>query len=109
MGIQLTQFDWKTFFPPKRMKSFFASWSHATNSQALLDNALKSAKIALIEADVSLGRLSTSQTGDVLPIMAHPPDKISDLSLKQFLEQVIHEESNIEVVKLDFKNTLVIK
>ena len=42
--IQLTQFDWKAFFPPKRMKSFFASWSHATNSQALLDNALKSEK-----------------------------------------------------------------
>ena len=52
----------------------------------------------MIEADVSTG-----PGGE--PIMAHPPDTDSDLSLKQFLDIVIAETENgtRKGVKLDFK------
>ena len=57
------------------------SWSHATNSKALLDQALADSTM-MIEADVSLGPGSE-------PIMAHPPANTSDLSLRQFLDFVL--------------------
>ena len=52
----------------------------------------------MIEADVSIGR-----GGE--PVMAHPPDTDSDLSLKQFLDIVIQEteRGTRKGVKLDFK------
>ena len=52
----------------------------------------------MIEADVSIGR-----GGE--PVMAHPPDTDSDLSLKQFLDIVIQETERgaRKGVKLDFK------
>merc|ERR1712210_290929 len=73
------------------------SWSHATNSKALLDQALADSTM-MIEADVSLGRGNT-------PIMAHPPANTSDLSLQQFLESVLAstESGAKKGIKLDFK------
>ena len=57
------------------------TWSHATNSHALLHQALVDDTM-MIEADVSIGP-------DGQPIMAHPPAIVSDLSLQQFLDIVI--------------------
>merc|ERR1712062_141977 len=57
------------------------TWSHATNSQAELATALSDGTM-MIEADVSAGE-------DGQPIMAHPPDTQSDLSLDLFLETVL--------------------
>ena len=73
------------------------SWSHATNSKALLDQALADSTM-MIEADVSLGAGNT-------PIMAHPPASTSDLSLQQFLESVLAttESGAKKGIKLDFK------
>ena len=73
------------------------SWSHATNSQALVEQALNDSTM-MIEADVSLGR------GNV-PIMAHPPATTSDLSLQQFLDNVLAstESGRKKGIKLDFK------
>ena len=74
------------------------SWSHATNSEALLDQALADSTM-MIEADVSLGAENT-------PIMAHPPANTSDLSLQQFLESVLAsctESGAKKGIKLDFK------
>ena len=73
------------------------SWSHATNSKALLDQALADSTM-MIEADVSLGPGNR-------PIMAHPPANTSDLSLQQFLETVLEstEAGAKKGIKLDFK------
>ena len=76
------------------------SWSHATNSKALLDQALADSTM-MIEADVSLGPGSE-------PIMAHPPANTSDLSLRQFLDFVL-ESGKKKGIKLDFKLLEVVR
>ena len=43
----------------------------------------------MIEADVNLGTLNDRPNSDSVPIMAHPPDNTSDLSLDSFLDKVI--------------------
>ncbi|XP_062121273.1 protein FAM151B isoform X1 [Drosophila sulfurigaster albostrigata] len=81
------------------------SWAHAVNSQQLLSDAL-SGDIDMIEADIVLGQLNGE--GDNLPVMAHPPANISDLTLEDFLYQIkAHNEVNEGAekgVKLDFKS-----
>ncbi|XP_054743276.1 protein FAM151B isoform X3 [Anastrepha obliqua] len=81
------------------------TWAHAVNSQKELSEALES-DINMIEADIVLGKLNN--TGDDLPVMAHPPANSSDLSLMEFLLRILeHNEENIEAakgVKLDFKS-----
>merc|ERR1719219_1111620 len=74
------------------------TWSHATNSQAELAAALSDGTM-MIEADVSAG-----EEGE--PIMAHPPDTQSDLSLELFLETVLlaTEGGAKKGIKLDFKS-----
>lgn len=42
----------------------------------------------MIEADVSLGTL-TSTSNEVIPIMAHPPSIVSDLSLEMFITDIV--------------------
>lgn len=54
----------------------------------------------MIEADVVLGRLEQNATGELIPIMAHPPNDISDLSLENFLFET-HQAGRS--VKIDFK------
>ena len=56
-------------------------WSHATNSQGMLATAMEDDTM-MIEADVSIGE------GGV-PIMAHPPQNTSDLTLEEFMKTVI--------------------
>lgn len=62
----------------------------------------------MIEADVVLGEL-TPEGLQNMPIMAHPPANTSDLSLSEFLVQIISDNQNkTEVqwkgIKLDFKS-----
>lgn len=46
--------------------------------------------IMMIEADVSMGRLSSNPfEGPLIPVMAHPPLTISDLSLIDFVTTVV--------------------
>ena len=54
----------------------------------------------MLEADVLL------RPADGMPIMAHPPDTDSDLSLEQFLKETIGTNKGI---KLDFKSTAAIE
>ncbi|KAL7740320.1 hypothetical protein ACLKA6_018764 [Drosophila palustris] len=81
------------------------SWAHAVNSQQLLAEAL-SGDIDMIEADIVLGQLNGE--GHNLPVMAHPPANVSDLTLEDFLYQIkAHNEVNEGAekgVKLDFKS-----
>lgn len=59
----------------------------------------------MLEADVSLGKLSnaTGSNSTDIPIMAHPPSTESDLSLESFLNINI-ENNGTKGVKLDFKS-----
>ncbi|SPP79845.1 protein FAM151B isoform X1 [Drosophila guanche] len=80
-------------------------WAHAVNSQQLLDEAL-AGDIEFIEADIVLGKVNGE--GDDMPVMAHPPANVSDLTLQGFLNQIkdfndLHE-GNEKGVKLDFKS-----
>ena len=56
-------------------------WSHATNTKDMLETAIEDDTM-MIEADVSVGE------GGV-PIMAHPPQNTSDLSLLDFVNTLI--------------------
>jgi len=87
----------KDYWPEVANDLTRVSWSHATNSKALLDQALADSTM-MIEADVSLGP-------ENVPIMAHPPANTSDLSLVQFLEYVLAstESGAKKGIKLDFK------
>ncbi|EDV33226.2 uncharacterized protein Dana_GF21597, isoform A [Drosophila ananassae] len=81
------------------------TWAHAVNNQQLLDEAL-SADIDFIEADISLGKLNGE--GEDLPVMAHPPANISDLTLAEFLNQIMdfnrNHQGQEKGIKLDFKS-----
>ncbi|CRK91686.1 CLUMA_CG005334, isoform A, partial [Clunio marinus] len=89
------------------------SWSHRTNSQSLLDEVLKS-DINMIEADIVYGVLNNDSSEEMQPIMGHPPETTSDISLRSFLNQVLDYNKNKDIsekkgVKLDFKSTTVYK
>ena len=67
--------------------------NRALLAQALADDTM------MVEADVSL-------TTNNQPIMAHPPNKTSDLSLMEFLDTVLNatEAGAKKGIKLDFKD-----
>ncbi|KAL2724186.1 protein FAM151B isoform X2 [Vespula squamosa] len=75
-------------------------WAHAVNSQANLSKALTADDIMMLEGDVVIGNLTNSNNTNI-PIMAHPPDIESDLSLDEFLSSVLNTTKG---VKLDFKS-----
>ncbi len=64
--------------------------------------------VMMLEADVSLGRLSgPSSSGEIVPIMAHPPHKTSDQTVGMFLDAIVDATRNDRVkkgIKLDFKD-----
>ncbi|XP_063819980.1 protein FAM151B isoform X2 [Pseudophryne corroboree] len=70
-------------------------WDHAVNSQEKLREALQS-DVHMIEADVLL-----RGSADREPIMAHPPETDSDITLKDWLAAVSASNKGI---KLDFKS-----
>ncbi|XP_053313813.1 protein FAM151B [Spea bombifrons] len=73
------------------------TWYHAANSKSKLKEALQS-DAHMIEADVLLRGSE--------PIMAHPPMTDSDLTLKEFLDDV---SSTSRGIKLDFKSLEVVQ
>jgi len=62
----------------------------------------------MIEADVSMGTLTTNNDSSIIPIMAHPPHKTSDLSLEQFLTTIL-ESGKRKGIKLDFKDIDIVE
>lgn len=62
----------------------------------------------MIEADVSMGTLTTDNDSSIIPIMAHPPHKTSDLSLEQFLTTIL-ESGKRKGIKLDFKDIDIVE
>ncbi|XP_061842565.1 protein FAM151B [Nerophis lumbriciformis] len=70
-------------------------WCHAVNSRSRLNKALNG-PTHMIEADILMRGCDPKE-----PIMAHPPDTDSDITLKEWLERVrLHNKG----VKLDFKS-----
>lgn len=67
-----------------------------------------------IEADIVLGSLSDDATHALQPVMGHPPNNVSDITLESFLSQVLaHNRRNrngaTKGVKLDFKSIEVFR
>ncbi|XP_023248514.1 protein FAM151A isoform X2 [Copidosoma floridanum] len=88
------------FFPEVKNNLTMLSWAHRTNNKTALMNALNSNSTHMIEADVIMGTMGNSN--NTLPIMGHPPANTSDLSLQQFLKDVLANKK--KGVKLDFKS-----
>lgn len=110
------------------------TWAHAVNSQKELTAALADVNIKMIEADVVMGTIKDSKPETpslaeetdqqqpehvkpdnskpdesskpkAVPIMAHPPAQMSDLSFEDFVKKVAkhNEGENKKGIKLDFK------
>lgn len=101
--------DITQFFPQIQGNLTLVTWAHAVNNQSYLKSVLADDNVMMIEADISIGKITNSDAE--IPIMTHPPAKTSDLSLEDFLKQV--DESNLNAnntektvkgVKLDFKS-----
>ncbi|XP_024654884.1 protein FAM151B [Maylandia zebra] len=78
-----------------RIDAAEVSWSHAANSRSRLAEALTGPSL-MIEADIVLRGRDPKE-----PIMAHPPDTDSDITLREWLEGVKEYGKGI---KLDFKS-----
>ena len=82
-------------------------WSHATNSRLKLERALgPGSRVMILEADVSWG--SSGNLKEV-SIMAHPPNRSSDLTFADFCRRVCKHNHDVEAyrrvgVKFDFKD-----
>ncbi|XP_028269095.1 protein FAM151B [Parambassis ranga] len=79
----------------KKRDAAAVSWSHAVNSRSRLAEAL-SGPTHMIEADIIVRGHDAK-----VPIMAHPPDTDSDITLREWLDGVKEHSKGI---KLDFKS-----
>lgn len=77
------------------------TWAHAVNSQDKLNEFLNT-NILMFEADV----IMRFNRNDTEPVMAHPPENNSDLTLETFLKTVKPTKKGI---KLDFKSILPVQ
>lgn len=84
-GDALAQFP-----PPPTSSSINFTWNNSGSSM-------------MIEADILMGTISGDEDVTIRPIMAHPPLKQSDLTLEQFLDSVLSNETP-KGLKLDFKD-----
>lgn len=91
------------YFPEINGDLTRVTWIHAVNSVSKLQSALDG-DVMMLEADVSLGTLvGNSNGGSPIPIMAHPPNKTSDLSLEMFIDKIV-KSGRRKGIKLDFKS-----
>lgn len=103
-------------YPPKGYFSpdvTTVTWAHGVNSKAALESYLANSTIQMLEGDIVMGILLGCSGGIVncsMPIMAHPPVIVSDLSLEMFLDATIsynRARSNLterKGLKLDYKD-----
>jgi hypothetical protein len=82
-------------------------WSHGTNSYAEFSRAIQNETVTAIEADIVMGRDTSSTNNDSnVPVMAHPPSMESDLSAATFLDEATKSQDERRLskhLKLDFK------
>lgn len=79
-------------------------FSHATNSVSALSAAISSRTVDFVEADVTLG-----DSGEA--IMAHPPERRSDLTFRGFVSAFseLAAVGGVRGMKIDFKDAAVIE
>ncbi|KAJ7386407.1 hypothetical protein OS493_008531 [Desmophyllum pertusum] len=77
------------------------TWLHAVNSPERLQQGL-SGETMMLEADVLMRNNMVNGT----PVMAHPPDMDSNLTLASFLRQTT---ASTKGIKLDFKTIMVVE
>ncbi|KAJ0059330.1 hypothetical protein NL108_015508 [Boleophthalmus pectinirostris] len=82
-----------------RRDGLLVTWFHRANGKEELNQALASDAMVL-EADVTLHGYGTADQKPI-PIMAHPPNVTSDITLDQWLDAVLESRKGI---KLDFKS-----
>jgi Uncharacterized conserved protein (DUF2181) len=97
-------------------------WAHATSTIASMKEAINNDRITAIEGDICMGHCIRNEddnndgTDDdirlrnrrkdhtnTIPIMAHPPDRESDLSFTNFFQLAIPNNKLQKHLKLDFK------
>lgn len=65
----------------------------------------------MIEADIIYGFVITGNSNELIPVMGHPPNDRSDISLAGFLANITNHNAahpnRTKGVKLDFKSTAV--
>lgn len=81
------------------------TWVHAVDNRRTLLEALQNDTITAIETDLLMGTFSMhNNKGDPIPIMAHPPNRTSDLRMTDFWQIVASRKETVQkVIKLDFK------
>lgn len=72
-----------------------------------LESAMADGNISAIEADVLHGT-DALEGSPTTVIMAHPPNRTSDLSFKRFLSTVVQDGKLQKHIKLDFKELAVV-
>ncbi|CAG0920212.1 unnamed protein product [Notodromas monacha] len=97
-----------TYFPFVNNDASKVSWAHRVNNRQLLKQSLADENILMLEADVLRGRLKNSADTSEVAIMAHPPDRESDLTFDDFIDNVIQAKAG-KGVKLDFKDFSVVE
>ncbi|CAN8027753.1 unnamed protein product [Ixodes persulcatus] len=90
------------YFPQANGDGLKVIWEHAVNSKARLSSALRGPGMVL-EGDVSMGANGRYP----VPVMAHPPVLSSDLTLDEWLHELLL--CGTKGVKLDFKSTEVVE
>jgi hypothetical protein len=82
---------------------------HAANSVAQLQEAVNG-NYMMIEADIVWGIKKGEADSKRRPIMAHPPNNVSDLTFKSFLDTVIKKSTDKDFgIKLDLKENAVVE
>lgn len=79
------------------------TWAHATNSRKAFEEAVASSSVSAIECDILMSNNHRPE-----PILAHPPSRESDITVRQMLRFILsplkHEKDNLRKhLKLDFK------
>ena len=112
------------YFPGLGGDGLRVSWAHSVNSRPLLNQALMGRFIKfsfyfssfiilfchflgndlMIEADVTLAET----TRYPIPIMSSPPLNVSDITLEDWLIEVVRSDTG-KGIKLDFKSTRVVE
>lgn len=77
------------------------TWAHAVNSKEKLEEYLKT-DILMFEADV----LMRYNRNDTEPVLVHPPQNDSELTLQSFLKSL---KATRKGIKLDFKSILAVE
>ncbi|KAK7069768.1 hypothetical protein SK128_015090 [Halocaridina rubra] len=104
--------DVADFFPDVSDDLSKVTWAHAVNSKEDVDTYLGDNSTMMLEADIMPGRLTDADPeGPLIPIMAHPPIVVSDISFEMWITAVIkaNQDGKKKGAKLDFKDITVVE